>query len=152
MNFYDVANAIAAEAITVEGVTIPAWRLDEARDVPQSADLPRRLILPPGGNGVKAFLTPEYITAGKIKTGVQVVDLLLWRTTGTTPRLDEAWPMLAQYTDAYFRHLLGLRFLAGGMVTDVAPTTAVFEWPTKSGRFYHGAQMVVRVEGWLCLN
>jgi hypothetical protein len=152
MKFVDVANVLAAQAVTFEGVTIPAWRLDEVRDVPQSADLPHRLILPPGANGVKAFTDMQYVSGKNIKMGVQVVDLLLWRTAGTAPNLDEAWPQLAMYCDAYMRHMLDLRFVAGGMVTDIAPTTAVFEWPHKSNRFYHGAQIVVRVEGWLCLN
>jgi len=157
MNFYNVANALAAQTITLNlsdgGVhTIPAWRLDEARAVPQSADLPHRLILPPGGNGVKGFLPAKYVTGSVLSTAVQVVDLLLWRTAGTAEGLDKVWPTLAQYCDEYMRHMFDTRFFDGGMVMDIAPTTAVFEWPTKSNRFYHGVQMAVRVEGTLCLT
>jgi hypothetical protein len=152
MNYVGVADALAAQVIDFSGLAIPAWRLDEVRDVPQSADLPHRLILPPGANGVPAFANIEYVTAAKVKLAVQVVDLLLWRTVGTAPNLDEAWPTLAMYCDAYMRQLLAQRFVDGGMVTNVAPTTAVYEWPHKSNRFYHGAQIVVRVEGWLCMN
>jgi hypothetical protein len=152
MNYVEVANTLAEQVIDFAGLAIPAWRLDEAKDVPQAGDLPHRLILPPGANGVQAFTGFEYVTGTKVKLGVQVADLLLWRTAGTAPNLDEAWPMLAQYCDAYMRHMMALRFVAGGMVSNVSPTTAVFEWPHKSNRFYHGAQIVVRVEGWLCLN
>lgn len=157
MNFYGVANALAEQDITLtlgNGDThiIPAWRLDEAKAVPQSADLPRRMILPPGSNGVKGFLPSQYVTMGLLSTAVQVVDLLLWRTAGTADGLDKTWPVLAQYCDAYMKQMFETRFFDGGMIMDVAPTTAVFEWPAKSNRFYHGVQMAVRIEGRLCLT
>lgn len=140
MSLLSLTNAIAETDIPLGGQVIKALKPEEAR-LPQSADLPLRLLLPPGADG-KAMESYQVVSPGTAVVVWRVVDLLLYQAVGQGD-IGEIWPSLIEYIDSYIRTFtsLGVNALLG-----YEPQAAVFEYPPGSKTLFHGVQMVVRIQ------
>lgn len=140
MSLLNLMNAVAETEIPLGGGVVKALKPEEAR-LPQSADLPLRLLLPPGADG-KAIESYQVVSPGTAVVVWRVVDLLLYQAVGQGD-ITEIWPSLIEYIDSYLRTFtaLGVNALVG-----YEPQAMVFEYPPGSKALFHGVQVVVRIQ------
>lgn len=147
MSYLVIANALAGEIIplTVGADTyeVPCLRLDQAY-VPRSGDLPLRLQFPPGMQGA-AVARMAWDTFGQYTIVWRVQELMLFQPVPQGGGLDQAWPILAGYVEAAVDYWAAHRYPAGGEITQIDPRAGVYEFPNKSGQFYHGVLTTLEV-------
>lgn len=149
MSYLTIANALAAEVITitVEGgddIPVSCLRLDEAK-IPNSGEMPLRIQFPPGMSGSAVAGEPQWETNTEYNLRWQVVELMLLQPVAQGGGFDQSWPLLAGFVDAAMQHWLANRDIAGASIEKIDPRASIYEFPNGSGNHFHGVLTVLEV-------
>jgi len=151
MSLIDIQNAISNMPVVVNGKTVASWKLDEVKNVVETADLPRRMMLPVGGDGGEGSSGIEYTGfGGGLNITWRITELMLWTPTAQGPGR-RVMSELTAYISAYAQAIKGLRFpTENSMFTNFQPSAGVFTWPAGGSRDYFGVRCVFSVAETIC--
>ncbi|MCI0726427.1 MAG: hypothetical protein L0332_06850 [Chloroflexi bacterium] len=148
-----IHDGLANAAVTVDSQVVPAHKLDEVKNAYERADLPRRLILPPGaaGGGALEFDFQTFGANGAALITWRVTDLMLWQAQAQGRGVGPVFSKLTAYIGAYADMLRALKFPTDtSQIVGFDPQAGIYEWPPDSGNTYFGVQCLVLVTERLC--
>ncbi|NJN54078.1 MAG: hypothetical protein HC804_04565 [Anaerolineae bacterium] len=152
MALLDIYEAIAAQSVTMSNGTVinKVWKPDDIKDRVNDAQLPLRILLPPGADGNTAVADFEMVTFRNGRVVWRITELMLYRPIGQGGGVGNVWSLLTDYIARYVSTFVTGRKLASGTVTGFEPQAAVLEWPRGSGNQFHGVQTTLLVSETIC--
>jgi len=146
----DIQNAISDIELFVDGREVLAWKLDEAKNSVETADLPRRIMLPVGADGDGATAMEYMGFNGGMVITWRITELMLWQPIARGYGRG-VFGDLAKYIDAYARAISAIRRpTPNSMITLFQPAAGIYNWPAGGATDYYGVKVAFSVTETIC--